>query len=882
MRPTPPQAKEIFLAAIEKAAPAERAAFLDEACAGDASLREKVEELLRAHYQPGSFLEKPAAVLGSHAPSSPQEIDEGGGGTSLDATGLPTGDDASAVGTYIGRYKLLQRLGEGGMGTVWVAEQQEPVKRRVAVKVIKPGRDSAQVLRRFDAERQALALMDHSNIARVLDAGATENGRPYFVMELVAGVSLTRYCDELHLPIRERLALFIPVCQAIQHAHQKGIIHRDIKPSNVLVCMQDGQPVPKVIDFGVAKALHQRLTEDSMYTEIGAVIGTLEYMSPEQAEMSPLGVDTRADVYALGVLLYELLTGTTPLDKKRLRHAAYTEMVRLIREEEPPRPSTRLTDSKETLANVAAMRRTEPARLTREVRGELDWIVMKALEKDRNRRYEAASGLARDIERYLANEPVDACPPSAGYRLKKFIRRNRGAVLAASCMALLLVGGIIGTTWGLIRAERARMQALAAQEAEAEQRQLAERNEQKARAAADAERTAKDRAQAREAETAAVLDFVQNRVFAAARPEGEEGGLGSEVTLRRAIEAALPFVGQAFGQQPLTEARLRMALGLSFYYLGDSKTAIDQWEKARSIYTSRLGTGHPDTLRSMDNVATGYAFLGRHNEALKLREKTLTLERATFGPDHPETLGAMNNLAASYTAVGRHADALRLFEETLALCKAKFGLNHPETLRAQYNLARVYAAVGRNVEAVKLHEQTLALRKARLGPDHHDTLWSMTNLADGYAKLGRGADALKLREDTLALQKAKLGADHPDTLAGMNNLALSYATLGRQADALKLLEQTVALQETKLGAGHPHTLMVMYNVACIHARMISDSKDRVKETELAMGWLQKAVAAGYKDIELMSKDSDLDVLRDRQDFKKLLAKLKAKQEKGKK
>jgi tetratricopeptide (TPR) repeat protein/tRNA A-37 threonylcarbamoyl transferase component Bud32 len=351
---------------------------------------------------------------------------------------------------------LLQLLGEGGMGSVYVAEQSEPVKRRVALKVVKPGMDSAQVLRRFEAERQALALMDHPHIARVFDAGTSDGGRPYFVMELVPGVPITRYCDELHLPIRGRLELFVPVCQAIQHAHQKGIIHRDIKPSNVLVCMPDGKPVPKVIDFGVAKALHQRLTDETVYTEIGAVVGTLEYMSPEQAEMSPLGVDTRTDVYALGVLLYELLTGTTPLDRKRLHSAGLAERLRIIKEEEPPQPSTRLSESKQTLASLAARRGTQPGRLRKEMRGEPDWIVMKCLEKDRSRRYESAGALARDVERYLHDEPVEACPPARGYRLRKFLRRNKGLVSAALFVLVALLVGTGGTTWGMVRAERER------------------------------------------------------------------------------------------------------------------------------------------------------------------------------------------------------------------------------------------------------------------------------------------------------------------------------------------------------------------------------------------------------------------------------------------
>jgi WD40 repeat protein/tRNA A-37 threonylcarbamoyl transferase component Bud32 len=378
------------------------------------------------------------------------------------------------VGTRIGPYKLLQQLGEGGMGLVWVAEQTEPVKRRVALKVIKPGMDSAWVLHRFEAERQALAMMDHTNIAKVLDAGSTPEGRPYFVMELVKGVPITRYCDELHLTVRERLHLFVPVCQAIQHAHQKGIIHRDIKPSNVLVAVQDGQPMPKVIDFGVAKALHHQLTDQSLYTEIGQVIGTLEYMSPEQAELSALDIDTRADVYALGVVLYELLTGTTPLDPKRLRSAAYTEVVRLIREAEPPKPSTRLTQSNESLAGLAAQRRTNSAGLMKQVRGELDWIVMRCLEKDRTRRYQTANGLARDVEHYLRDEPVEACPPSAGYRLRKFARRYRAALAVAAMAVALLALGALVSTWQAVRATGAERAAVAAFTAEAEARNQAE------------------------------------------------------------------------------------------------------------------------------------------------------------------------------------------------------------------------------------------------------------------------------------------------------------------------------------------------------------------------------------------------------------------------
>jgi serine/threonine protein kinase len=472
--------RDIFVAALERDDPAERDAYLAQACGGDADLRLRVERLLRLHANAGSFLEQPAVAPGEtlDPPGEPKQVD-------LERTRDEPSPHGEGLGASIGPYKLIQKLGEGGMGVVWVAEQTVPVKRRVALKVIKPGMDSARVLRRFEAERQALALMDHTNIAKVFDAGTAAGGRPYFVMELVKGVPITRYCDELHLSLRERLELFVPVCQAIQHAHQKGIIHRDIKPSNVLVAVQDGKPVPKVIDFGLAKALHQRLTDQTMYTEIGQVLGTLEYTSPEQAELSPLDVDTRADVYSLGVVLYELLAGTTPLDPRGMRRAAFSEVLRQIREVEPPKPSTRLTQSKESLARLAAQRRTDPVRLLREVRGELDWIVMKCLEKDRTRRYETANGLAKDVERYLHDEPVEACPPSTTYRLGKFARRYRAALAAAAVIAALLVLCVVVSTWLAVRATVAEGEAVAARDDEAEQRRKADQQTEIANRRAD-------------------------------------------------------------------------------------------------------------------------------------------------------------------------------------------------------------------------------------------------------------------------------------------------------------------------------------------------------------------------------------------------------------
>jgi tetratricopeptide (TPR) repeat protein len=430
--------RDLFIAALQITEPAERSAWLDRECGGDAALRLRIDVLMQAFDNAGSLLESPVVARGF-------AVDE-------PITERP--------GTVIGPYKLLQQIGEGGMGAVFMAEQTQPVQRKVALKLIKPGMDSRQVIARFEAERQALALMDHPNIAKVLDAGATAAGRPYFVMELVKGAPITKYCDDNHLTPRERLELFVPVCQAIQHAHQKGIIHRDIKPSNVLVCIYDGKPVPKVIDFGVAKAAGPRLTERTLYTEFGAIVGTVEYMSPEQAQLDQLDVDTRSDVYSLGVLLYELLTGTTPLERKRVKEVAVLELLRLVREEEPPRPSTRLSTTDE-LPSIAASRGTEPKKLSGLMRGELDWIVLKCLEKNRDRRYETPNGLAHDIERYLNDETVQACPPSAWYRFQKSARRHKtGLALAGMILAVIviLVGGG-GWAWRDRSARQARIAA---------------------------------------------------------------------------------------------------------------------------------------------------------------------------------------------------------------------------------------------------------------------------------------------------------------------------------------------------------------------------------------------------------------------------------------
>jgi serine/threonine protein kinase/TolB-like protein/Flp pilus assembly protein TadD len=452
---------EILERALELTGEA-RAAYLEGACGADEALQAEIRSLLAAHDEAGEFMSAPTSPLGQADVTKAGPLTEG-------------------PGTVIGRYKILQAIGEGGFGAVYMAQQTEPVKRKVALKIIKLGMDTKQVIGRFEAERQALALMDHPNIAKVLDAGATGTGRPYFVMELVRGVPITEYCDSAGLGTEERLALFVQVCGAVQHAHQKGIIHRDIKPSNVLVTLHDGTPVPKVIDFGIAKATNQELTQRTVFTEFRQFLGTPEYMSPEQAEMSGLDVDTRTDIYSLGVLLYELLTGTTPFDPDTLRSAAYGEIQRIIREIEPPKPSTRVSTLGARSSVVAKCRDTEPAALRRIIRGDLDWIVMKALEKDRTRRYETANGLALDIRRYLANEPVLASPPRASYRLGKFVRRNRVVVTAGSAVVVALVAGITLASVALVQAKRDRDRYREAEIVAAQERDRAQLAEEKAK-----------------------------------------------------------------------------------------------------------------------------------------------------------------------------------------------------------------------------------------------------------------------------------------------------------------------------------------------------------------------------------------------------------------
>ncbi|HEY1375640.1 MAG TPA: serine/threonine-protein kinase, partial [Gemmataceae bacterium] len=690
-----------------------------------------------------------------------------------------------------GPYTLRRPLGEGAMGAVFLAEQAHPVRRQVAVKILKPGLDSRRVVARFEAERQALALMDHPNIAKVLDAGqsppAAAGGpsRPYFVMELVEGVPITQFCDDRRLTPRQRLRLFVDVCRAVQHAHQKGVIHRDLKPSNVLVAEQDGKPVPKVIDFGVAKATGPRLTEQGNVTEVGTVIGTLEYMSPEQTEPNPLDVDTRSDVYSLGVLLYELLTGTTPLPRHRLKDAGWVELLRLVREEEPPRPSTRLTDTTEELPAIAARRGVEPKKLGGLVRGDLDRIVMKALAKDRDRRYATANGLARDVERYLNDEPVEAAPPGAGYRLRKFVKRNKGRVVAAGLVLAALLAGVAGTTWGMIRADRARQEAEAAQAAEA-------------RRAAEAQRRLEQVERGAE---------VLAGVFQDLDPKAEQKeGVTLRVLLgRRLGDAARQLDGEAVGD-PLVVARLQHLLGVSLYDLGQLDQAEAVLDTARQTRERLLGADDPDTLSTKHNLASVYRLRGKLAEAEALSLDVVAGRTARLGADHAATLSSQNNLAVVYMDRGKLAEAEAVLTEVLAVRTAQLGADDLKTIQIKHNLASLYQDRAKYAQAEALLTEVVAVRTARLGRGHIDTIQSKNNLAEAYRTQGKFAEAEALLREVVETSAAELGPGHPSTLTGKHNLATLYLQLRRTAEAEQPLREVVEAQTARFGADHPNTL----------------------------------------------------------------------------
>jgi len=588
-------------------------------------------------------------------------------------------------GTVLGRYKLLQEIGEGGFGVVYQAEQTEPVRRIVALKILKAGMDTRQVVARFEAERQALALMDHPNIAKVLDAGATEGGRPYFVMEIVKGIPITEYCDQARLDTAARLALFQEVCHAVQHAHQKGIVHRDLKPGNVLVALHDGRPFPKVIDFGIAKATDPHLTDKTLFTEFRQMIGTPEYMAPEQAEMSGLDIDTRADVYSLGVMLYELLTGTKPHDLKTLAQKGYDEILRTIREVDPQRPSARVSTMGRELEGVASKRHTAGRTLGRALRGDLDWIVMKALEKDRSRRYETATALALDLQRHLDHEPVAACPPSPAYRARKYVRRHRLGVAAASVVLATLVSGSVLAFTGYADAAERRERARGLHEAAARDQEAAERSragEAGQRAIAE-EREKEADSDAQRAKT--VVDLVQE-MLGSADPHQVKG---MDYTVRELLDDFDRGLGARLEGDPEVEAAVRTTMGIAYRNLGLHDKAEPHLTRALEIHRQTLGEGHPDVAKSLNNLAMVLRAKGDYDGAEALHREALAIRRKTLGEGHPDVAASLDNLAVVLRAKGDYVGAEALHREALAIRRKTLGEGHPDVATSLKNLALV-------------------------------------------------------------------------------------------------------------------------------------------------------------------------------------------------
>ena len=786
---------------VMSTAPGDRGPLLDRECRGDPGLRKRVEAMVAAA-EDDHFLSQPTQNLMDAAPTA----DSTGSAAATLAAPLREGP-----GTRIGPYKLLQLIGEGGFGSVFMAEQEKPVTRKVAFKIIKLGMDTRQVVARFEQERQALAMMDHANIARVLDAGSTETGRPFFVMELVKGAPIVEYCDKNNLSIEDRLELFLQVCNAVQHAHTKGIIHRDIKPSNILVSTQDGRPHTKVIDFGIAKATSARLTEKTLFTEHRQLIGTPEYMSPEQAEGN-LDIDTRTDVYSLGVLLYELLTGTTPFSSKDLRAAAYAELQRIIREVEPPKPSTRLTANTDTLAAVAALRRIEPRKLGIIIRGELDWIVMKALEKDRQRRYETASGFAMDVRRYLNGDAVVAAPPSAAYRARKFIRRNRAIVTAGSAVVAALLIGAIAFAWQAKVASTQRDLAVAAQKAEAEQRKTAD--------AAGAEARKQEAEANRQAAIAGAVARFQTDMLAAVDPANlprdrvTREPMKDKVTVVQAMEAAVKKLDEgSLKDQPLVEAGVRDTIGKTLRGLARYQDAEPNLRKSLELRRAVLPAGHVDIATGVGNLAGLLQAQNKLAEAETLFREALGILRAALPAGHADIGTCLNNLALLLQAQNKLPEAEAFAREALDTWRAALPAGHPEIATGLGNLAMLLQVQGKYAEAEPLSREAVAIRRSALPAGHPDIAAALSNLASVLLAQGQASEAEPLLRDALAIWRAALPAAHPEIATGLGNLAAVLQDQNKFPEAENLFREALVIRREAFPAGHPDIAISLNNLA---------------------------------------------------------------------
>jgi serine/threonine protein kinase len=777
---------EVFTEALN-VQEAEQDEFLRRACAGNPTLRRKLQGLLKAHKRTDHFLDRPATRERSGEPSTIGE----------------------KPGDQIGRYKLLQQIGEGGWGVVFMAQQDEPVRRRVALKIVKPGMDTKSVVARFEAERQALALMDHPNIAHVFDAGATESGRPYFVMELVRGIKVTDYCEQHSLTTSQRLELFTQICDAVQHAHQKGIVHRDIKPSNILVSSAgDGKPWPKVIDFGIAKATtNQRLTDKTLFTAFEMLIGTPAYMSPEQADLTSVVVDTRTDIYSLGVLLYELLTGKTPFDAGALLKAGLDEVRRVIRTTEPVPPSTRLSqelvaatrasavesrktgggdsESQNSGVDSGSKNKSGGAPATRRysrlkerialVRGDLDWIVMKALEKDPSRRYATANGLAMDVRRYVAREPISARPPSRVYKFQKLLLRNKLLFASISVLAALLVTSLVLVSASLARARRAFHES--------------NRDKQKAQQ---------------------ITTFLEDML----QGVGPSVALGRDTTmLREILNRTAERVGTELTNQPAVEAELRDLMDRIYFRIGDYGRAEEMGRAAVQNYEKLFGPESVQVAAALNNLAVALLAEGKLSEAEDLNSRALAIRRQHFGNANADVATSLNNLGCVLRQRGKPALAKAATLESLDILQKLYGSENLDVADSLRNLSLILGDEGKWSEAEAKAREVLAIRRKLLGPEHPWIASALADVAWAAGGTGRLEEAESLERESLEMRQKLLGMDHPDVVKSLYLLGDRMRQRGNLSDAQSILTATLTIQQKLLGNDAPMTLDTMRSLA---------------------------------------------------------------------